>query len=598
MSQPAIRWLLGGGGFLATCVTPIVGVAQQCPAGVISTIEVERLEVFDPDQAAGRGVVNTLFRLANKIHINTKESYIRSDLLFEEGDCYDPFLIEESGRKLRARPFIKWAEVNIQTQHDGNVAVHVQVQDDWTLKLGLGVSFDEGLNFEELLLKQTNVAGRGLEVALARAQDREVLENSLTLRATRLLGTSWTADAQGGSTRYGNFVEGELAYPFYTELSKVGFQGSVMWREDYFPYTTSGVENPTHVLLPLKIQYFQLTWGHRFGDPGNLWVVGGGLSREDLEFPEGAEGLMNVLDGEYGDLVPATEAEIEEVRGHASPFAATRLNVFGGFRKISYVLRERLDRVLAAQDIKVGTEVTLSVNPSIPWISQAGDAEDIHGRFDFFWGAARGRWVFATTVTGDGRYAFQAEGVPDGWRDIVTEADLKAYVRPSEGSKHTLFTRISAARSWNMDRPFQLTGGGREGVRGYSIDAFPGGRRFLVTFEDRFPIFHGEALDAGLAFFGDLGKVWGQDVPYGVDSGWRPALGVGLRLNFPAGGIRTTRVDFTLPLSSAEERQAVYFRVYAELGGIMQLRKRRGQVERSRWSGIDTDLTTTRTTGG
>ena len=69
-----------------------------------------------------------------------------------------------------------------------------------------------------------------------------MLENSLELRATRLLGTSWTADAQGGSTRYGNFVEGELAYPFYTELSKVGFQGSVIWRDDYSPYTTSGAE--------------------------------------------------------------------------------------------------------------------------------------------------------------------------------------------------------------------------------------------------------------------------------------------------------------------------------------------------------------------
>jgi outer membrane protein assembly factor BamA len=98
--------------------------------------------------------VKGLYRLANKIHTNTKDSYIRSDLLFEEGDCYDPFLIEESGRTLRARPFIKWAEVNSQTQPDGNVAVHVQVQDDWTLKLGLGLSFDEGLNLEELLWEE------------------------------------------------------------------------------------------------------------------------------------------------------------------------------------------------------------------------------------------------------------------------------------------------------------------------------------------------------------------------------------------------------------------------------------------------------------
>ena len=598
MSLSTRSWTVGVTACLIVTAIPGEGVAQQCPAGVISTVEVERLDVFDPEESKS-GLFRWAFGVGNKIHMTTSESYIRADLLFEEGDCFDPFLIDESARVLRERGFIKWAEITYETQPDGNVAVHVSVQDDWTLKVGLGLSFDEGFKLEELLLKEMQLFGRGLGVALARAQDRDVLETSLKIKATRLLGSDWTADLEGGSTRYGNFFEGELAYPFYNELSEVAASGWLIWREDYFPYTTSGLENPTHTLLPYEFKFFQATWGHRFGDPGGLWVIGGGLSREDLSFPEGAEGLMSVIDGEFGDAVPATEAEIEAVRSQTTPFAATRLNVFAGWRKISFVMRERLDRVLAAQDVMVGSEVTLSFNPSIPVIAQKGDAEDIHGKFEIFWGAAPGRSVFAATITGEGRYAYQTEqGNPTGWRDILTEVDLKWFVRPTEESKHTLFTRISAARSWDMDRPFQLTGGGRDGVRGYSIDAFPGGRRLLATLEDRFPLVSYEAVDVGLSLFGDLGKVWGQDVPWGVDSGWRSALGLGLRLNFPSGGIRTMRLDFTLPLSTAKESQGVYFRMYTELGGLSQLRKRWSQTDRSRWSGIDTDLTTKQRKGG
>jgi hypothetical protein len=205
--------------------------------------------------------------------------------------------------------------------------------------------------------------------------------------------------------------------------------------------------------------------------------------------------------------------------------------------------------------------------------------------------------VVSTEVKAEGRYVREADTTPEGWRDMISEVEVKAYLKAGGVRGHTLFGRFSAARSWSMDRPFQLTAGGREGVRGYSQDAFPGGRRMLFSLEDRFPIVSSEVIDAGIVFFGDLGRVWGQDVPFGVDSGWRSSLGVGARLNLPGGALRTMRADFTLPLSGDRETDGVYFRVYAELGGLLQTSKRPGQVGRSRWSGIDTDLTVSKPSG-
>lgn len=570
---------------------------QECPAGRIASIQLESVEVFDLGEVGEGSFLRGVFRTANRIHIDTSEGYIRSELLFKEGDCYDPFLLEESARILRSRVFIRWAQATAEPQPDGNVAVRVRVQDDWTLKVGLGLSLDEGVNLEELLLQENNLLGRGFTVAIARVQAREVLENYFKFSAPRLFGTPWSFDGTAGKTRQGPFVEEILSLPFGSEVDRTGFKQVYSFREDYFPYSTSGVENPTHVLVPFRRQFAQLTLARRFGKPGSLWVLGGGVSRENLDFPEGPDGIRVVVDEEFRDLLPATEAEVGATRGQTRPLSATRVSLFGGFRNIDYVLREGLDAVLAAQDVKVGSEVTVSVGPSVPVFAQSDDAEDVYGQVDLFWGAAPGSWVFNAMAQAGGRHVRTAEDGREGWRDILSEVDLKAYFKPAWLRTHTLVGHVSAARSWSMDRPFQLTIGGREGVRGYSQDAFPGGRRFLASVEDRFPVASSEALDAGLVIFGDLGRVWGQDVPYGTDSGWRSAVGVGVRANLPGGALRTMRADLTYPLSGDRDLHGVYFRFYTELGGLLQVAKRPGQVERSRFSGVETDLTVSRPPG-
>jgi hypothetical protein len=372
---------------------------------------------------------------------------------------------------------------------------------------------------------------------------------------------------------------------------------SYVFRDDYFPYSVHGGEDPSHVLLPYRLQTAQLLYGHRFGEPGKLWTIGGGVSRETLEFPEGPEGLRTVAGGEFDDLLPATEAEVEEVSGQMDPLKATRLSLFGGFRRIDFVVRNGLDAVTAPQDVMVGTELNLSLNPSLGTLGGLEGTEDLQLRADFFWAKAPEPWVLNVDVTVEGRHLRDQEASGDEWRDILSEVNGRVFLQPERLRNHTVFGRISATRSWSMERPFQLTGGGREGVRGYSRDAFPGGRRILVSLEDRFPIFSREMLDAGLAFFGDLGRVWGQDVPYGVDSGWRSSVGAGLRLNIPGGALRTVRADFTLPLSGDRDVHGIYFRFYTELGGLLQTPKRPGQVERSRWSGPDTNVTGSRPSG-
>ena len=98
--------------------------------------------------------------------------------------------------------------------------------------------------------------------------------------------------------------------------------------------------------------------------------------------------------------------------------------------------------------------------------------------------------------------------------------------------------------------PFQLsiedeTGG----VRGFDYSEIPGGERVVAHAEHRWLLgnVRGSA-DLGLALFGDAGKVWRGDVPFGVTSPIRSSLGVSLLVAVPPHSQRLWRAEIAFPL--------------------------------------------------
>ena len=125
-------------------------------------------------------------------------------------------------------------------------------------------------------------------------------------------------------------------------------------------------------------------------------------------------------------------------------------------------------------------------------------------------------------------------------------------------------------------------------MRGLDPDRYPGGRRLVGSLEDR--IFLGwplpDVLDLGATVFLDAGHMWAGDVPYGGNSGWKAAAGLGLRASFPAGGRSTYRLDFAWPLERGTGLGD--FRISVSLGEVIGLQTRitDEQIERSRAQGV------------
>ncbi|WP_350636105.1 POTRA domain-containing protein, partial [Pseudoalteromonas sp. GW168-MNA-CIBAN-0100] len=105
--------------------TPLL---KQSSNAKIANITLQQLNVFNTELEAEN---NALFRFANRAHIQTEPEVIKSILLFESGDNFDPKKLAESERLLRKQNYLYDAQVIATENCEGNVNVTVVTRDLW-----------------------------------------------------------------------------------------------------------------------------------------------------------------------------------------------------------------------------------------------------------------------------------------------------------------------------------------------------------------------------------------------------------------------------------------------------------------------------------
>jgi hypothetical protein len=558
----------------ALALAPRGSAGQECPHGRISYIFVDNRSIFDLAELGPDTRFRWAYRLANRLHIRTRKDFILDELLFQAGDCLEPQLLEETGRLLRAYPFIGQSDVFSIPQPDGSHHVNVYTQDEWTTRVDLGMRFDDGIRFTGLDVSEENLFGRGMLVRVFFREDREEQDLGLEFETPRLLGTRWDHRLSLGTTRNGRFFEEAIHYPFVGEVGRVAARQSFLWRETLFSYALPEQPRRTHLLVPFLDERADLTVAFRLGEPGRLTVLGLGASRESIEFRDFPEGMEYVVGGDFSLTEPGDSAGIEAVRGQAVNRTANRVNAFLGQRNIRFVQRRGLDSFKGIQDVQTGTELIVGLGRA-PRLIQEGGApirDDLHTQASLFAGAVWGGWTINALFSAEARQVYFPGGGRSEWEDVFAEADVFVYWQPRGPGPHTLLARLSGAGGWSLTTPFQLTLGGRHAVRGYREEEFPGSLRLLLTLEDRIYLSWPapELFDFGLSLFLDLGHMQAGEVPFGIDSGWQAALGGGIRFGLPPGTTTMARVDLAIPLHRRAQPGDVLLRVsLRELLGIL-----------------------------
>jgi len=561
---------------------------QACPQGEVSAVLVTSHSFFETDTSTDGGTLSWFYKIANLIHADTNENFLRGEILLEVGDCDDPFLVEESERLLQQLGFIDRAEVTSAPQPDGSVHIIVETWNRWTLQFDPRFRLEEGLEFAGLDVTERNLFGRGIRLRGFYRKNRERLAIGGSFSTPQLFGTRWNAQLQAGRTRVGSAFQQGFYYPFVGEVGRRAAVQSFIQQEDLFAYSLpAGDTAYTHVVQPYGQRSSEVTVAGRVGPPGRLTILGVGLSREKWEYTPFSEGAEAVQNRDFGNAEPAPPEISALLSPQLRDYSTTRVNLILAQRNLSYQRRDRLDALRGFQDVPVGGEAALVLGRSVPFLGSnaANEDSDFFGRVRLFAGLAPGPWVLAAAVSLEGRKIFG--GAENGWKDVLGEFDIYSYWRPSETSRHTLFARLSGAGGWSVTGPFQLTLGGASGLRGYSVDGLPGGRRLIATLEDR--IYFGSPrdgfVDLGMTAFVDVGSIWEGGAPFGADSGTLVTAGAGLRVGFPGGTRGVTRIDIAFPLNGSDAFGAPTFRISAELLGLRRGFED-GQLLRSRRPGV------------
>lgn len=582
MTGAILRWTAAAV-FVAACTGRPAGASAQqagdpasgtaCEGPVIGEIFVDNHTIYPPvPDSAGSG--NRVGRLAhwvaNRVHRRTRPSLIRNELLFAEGDCFDPFLIDESARILRDLPFIADADVYSVPVSETEVHVVVDTRDKWTLKLDIRFDFDQRFRITHMSATEENLMGTGtlLGVYLIELDERRDL--GLELRTPRLFGSRMDGRFGAGTTRTGRFFHESLTYPFVGEVGDWAFVEFITHREDLFRYAAPAGFDFTHVNLPMQSSRAATMLARRFGTPGDLTVVGAGVSWEDTSFDDYPGGVTVVTGFDFSNPDTADAATAGVLDPHVNRRRAARLDFMAGKRNVGFVTRRGLDALRGNQDIRVGTQALVNVATTLGTPTWAADSDhhELRGWVSLFGGAVGDSWVFNSELAIE---AARPLGGPDrGMRDVLAEAGAYFYWQPGRREetgdnartpRHTLVLGLKGVGGWDNSLPFQLTLGGTNGVRGYSREDLPVGRRFVAHMEDRVMLGTLPGLfDVGLTLFADVGAGWHGGVPFGEDTGLKGAVGAGLRLALPPGAREVVRVDLAMPVGAGGLRD-LQFRI-------------------------------------
>ncbi|MDX1647162.1 MAG: BamA/TamA family outer membrane protein [Longimicrobiales bacterium] len=561
---------------------------EPCSRGRISEIEIRTADPYDEEATADEATFDWAFRALNWLHLETREQVIRWELLFQEGSCLDPLRLSETERSLRGLSFLQSASVTSERLPDGSHRVEVETRDSWALAASVGVELEDGLELTGIQATYGNVLGWGLRAQLFRRSFRERLRRGLLLRHTNVLGTEVDAVVHGGRTLSGDYLSQSLHKPFQDEFADHAVRQVYARRDDFFAYALPPGFGFTPALLRYRAELVELAYQRRLGGPTERqMLLGVGLTSESFSAPLGAEGTRAVVDGGFDESVTAPDSVRAVIATQAAPYATRRTSFFLGARRMRFETRRGLDAITAVQDLAVGDEVLLAVAPGLALWDE--DHADLLLRLQGRVGLLGSQQYSMTRFDVQGRRAFVGAPGPSGWRDVVGSVRTDGYWTYSSWA--SLYGRARYSLGWRTDRPFQLTLGGRDGIRAYSEDAFPGSRLLFLSLEQRFNL---EAVspgfaDLGAALFVDAGQTWAGDAPFGADSGWQAGVGLGLR-GAPAGARRVIRMDLTLPLTDRGEVRGVAFRISAEIFGVLDRRRWPSQIERSRWYGNEPDM--------
>ena len=499
----------------------------------IGEIRVRTEDMFDLDDPREN---NRLYRLANRLHINTRPHVIRRALLFESGDPVSVRVIDETERLLRGYRYLYDIIIRPIAVRDGEVDIEVMTRDTWSLEPGFSFSRAGGENTGRLSLEEDNLLGTGISLGVSYRSDVDRSGTQFHIADNNVLGSRAAVAFAFSKQDDGNSQAFSVQRPFYALDARWAAGFSVSATDGNQAIYNAGESIAEYAHRKSQVEVF------------------GGWSR----------GLVRGWTRRYsvGLLYDDDDYELEPGLPPPSrlPSDLTLAGPFFRFELVEDAYRKdtNLNTIGRIESVAMGVQSRVQVGRALSSLGASRDqwfySASLSSGFD-----VTSNSILLTNVGFGGRYAGGSDNQSIG-------GSARYYHR--HGRHLLYFASISADAIHDPDVPGALMLGGDNGLRGYPLRYQSGEKRALMTLEARaysdwYPF---RLIRVGAAVFYDVGRAWDGENQNTINPGWLSDVGFGLRfLNARTALGNVLHVDLAFPLNREGDIDAVQLLVRTKI---------------------------------
>lgn len=486
----------------------------------IGAIRIVRTDVFDTRRAEED---RALFRAANALHIDTRESTLRQLLLFKTGEPYEPRRLRETERLMRSAGYLREVRIRPVVCEGGEAEIEVAVQDLWTLEPSVSYGRKGGANSAGLGLKDGNLFGLGTQLALDLKTGVDRRSRVLSYRDPLLGGRRLDLSGSYASNSDGRQSAYALERPFYAL--------DTPW--------AAGLSDRRETRIDSAYEQGRVLGQYRIRE---RWAqVYAGIS-EGLR--DGS--VTRWTAGWTHDEHRAEPVLLPEYTLQGSPVERRLVYPWIGVEWLEDDFREtrNLEQIGRTEDLALGWHVSARLGLARPAFGADRSATVVAARLSKAWQLGDDQTVLLDG-SADGR--FQDRRLAG----TLVNASLRYHLRQSP--RRSFYTSLSTDRAINPDADQQVLIGGDSGLRGYPLRYQSGKGRWLFTTEQRWftDTTLWQIFKVGGAVFYDMGRAWEQDTRTQTPQaqGLLRDVGVGLRLGNTRASIGSVvHLDLAFPL--------------------------------------------------
>ena len=474
---------------------------------IVGRITIEAGNVFDTQLSDEQ---RRIHRLTNRLHIATRSSVIKSQLLFESGDLFELRLLQETERLLRTNRFIREATVSATEVCGQQVNIQVKTADHWTLTPSFSYKQAGGETEWTAEIQELNLLGLGKAIKIANKHDPDTNEWLFQYRDDNVLGSRYRLGLEQQTLNGRDSRRLVYQLPFFSEDSQRAWSIELADNRELSQYES--VDQRPALWLSEEADFL---YRHKFDTATGFIRAGAGVRIESERFTVDGINRPETDDIEYDYRYPYLSFQ------YLNP---------------QFTKKENLYSIGRTEDLSIGTRLLLETGIISTVL---GNDENL---LQLRMGVRQG-WQLRESLIGAVSVGM-TEYLNAGRRRANFQID--AFKIISDRSLLQWSLRARHRQRYSQDRDYSL--GGESGLKAYP-NSFQRGNRMIVAATeyryilDWYPL---SLFRLALSGFHEIGSAWSRDVP----RDWLQNAGFGLAVS----PTRTSthdlfRFDIAVPLT-------------------------------------------------